>query len=296
MDIDFEGGFEGNGGIGSTGMAGGHDDLERQSGFVGDVHAFLSNDESGSRPEGDGEGGASGGDSGSQPSGAWQGGLSPLQRLQLEEASRLKGFLDAGQVRMPGAVGVGANGAFGPGTGAAAGTNPDTPASGSSAGNAPGASPENQGAGGGRDAWEKWKGLDPATQTMMHGTVWPVNNIVTSPFGPRIHPITKEPGKPHGGVDIRNALGGDVVASRAGVVTNVNPASGGENQVVIQYDNGAEGSYMHTNPKIEVGQRVWAGTKIGETDMSGQVNGPHLHYQYKIGQDRYDPLKFLPKK
>lgn len=219
-----------------------------------------------------------------------------MQRLQLEEAYRLKGFLDAGQVRMPGADGVGANSAFAPGTGAAAGTNPDNTVSGSSAGNAPGA--VSQGTGGERDAWEKWKGLDPESQEIIGRPVWPVNGRINSPYGYRVDPKTKQPGDMHHGLDIKNDLGGDVVASRRGVVTSVTPTTGKENQVVIKYDNGSEGAYMHTTPSVEVGQRVWPGAKIGVTDMSGKSTGARLHYQYKdkARGGVVDPIDYLPKR
>lgn len=127
---------------------------------------------------------------------------------------------------------------------------------------------------------------------------WPGRGPVTSRFGPR-------GGRPHRGTDIANPQGGDVRASDTGTVQSTTPTRGGGNTVVINHDDGGQSIYMHTGPTVRPGDRVYEGQPIGNTDLSGNSRGPHVHYEYRPpgspgsrpgSTDPVDPLTHLPQR
>ncbi|WP_243358420.1 M23 family metallopeptidase [Fundidesulfovibrio terrae] len=329
MVLEFEGSFgDGSDGVGGSwdfgggsGSAGG-DDIGRQYGFARDVDTFLS---AGSPPDGgDGSvgeadgGGAPVGDtsgggmsSASMPGTDANGGLSYQQRLQLEGANKLNVFLDAGKNWRAGSPGYGSNawettgrnGNFGFGENSndllakTASTPPsaDQAAGGGGAGGTP---PDGGSQPGQRETWDKLKGLDPESQRIIHAPEWPVPGEVSSPFGERIDPYTGEK-TTHKAIDIRNTKGAEVRASESGRVVSITPGSKhGENQVRVRNRDETESIYAHTKPSVEVGDRVFPGTVVGNTDLSGRSTGPHLHYGVfdpKTGK-HIDPLSRLPKR
>ena len=148
-----------------------------------------------------------------------------------------------------------------------------------------------------REAWEQVKGLDPESQSIIHAPRWPVPGTISSPKGKRIDPFTGEEST-HNGIDIRNPNGAAVSASESGEVIGVKPGSKGENQIKIRNRDGTVSIYAHTAPSVEVGDHVYPGTVIGNTDRSGRSTGPHLHYGIfdpKTGQ-YIDPETRLPKR
>jgi len=111
----------------------------------------------------------------------------------------------------------------------------------------------------------------------------PITGKITSPFGNRIHPITKVKTF-HNGVDISAVIGTKVVAPWSGgiVKCDTKPEESmdiGGWELRIKHDNGYTTGYAHLN-KIHVtaGQQVTAGQHIADTGNSGIGTGPHLHF------------------
>jgi len=148
-----------------------------------------------------------------------------------------------------------------------------------------------------RENWDKLKGLDPETKKRIHGPSWPAEGTINSPFGERFHP-TKHVWKKHNGIDISNPLGADVYSSESGSVSSTKPGSDGGNQVRIKHRDGTEGIYYHVTPFVREGQKVYAGDRVGKTDMTGESTGPHLHYGVYDHKYRthVDPTTRLHKK
>ena len=113
-------------------------------------------------------------------------------------------------------------------------------------------------------------------------------------------------GRKHYGVDYRSN-GADVRAVRDGRVLRLgeqirslkveNPRTGLKKQgygtyVVLAHEDGAQSLYAHLDPasvsSIKVGDLVRAGQKIGLSDSSGAVTGPHLHFEYSEKGDIFD--------
>lgn len=93
----------------------------------------------------------------------------------------------------------------------------------------------------------------------------------------------------HDGVDYAAPAGADVVAAWGGtVVEAAYPTSFGSSfgrAVVIDHDKLPDGSaggwglYAHLSAEnVSVGQRVEAGTKIGDVGTTGNSSGNHLHF------------------
>ena len=121
---------------------------------------------------------------------------------------------------------------------------------------------------------------------------------VTSPFGPRFHPILHYV-KVHTGIDF-GAADGIAYAADDGVViiTEYNVAYG--NMTVI--DHGVVGGlhmttlYAHQAAfGVKPGDRVIKGQAIGVIGSTGYATGPHLHFEVRINGEPLDPAPFLAK-
>jgi murein DD-endopeptidase MepM/ murein hydrolase activator NlpD len=134
-----------------------------------------------------------------------------------------------------------------------------------------------------------------------HGTgemVRPGLGVVTSPYGPRFHPILHYVTL-HTGIDFA-AADGIAYAADDGVVllTEFNTAYG--NMTVI--DHGTVGGlrmttlYAHQAAiGVKPGDRVVKGQAIGVIGSTGYATGPHLHFEVRIDGQPIDPAPFLVK-
>ena len=128
--------------------------------------------------------------------------------------------------------------------------------------------------------------------------VRPGLGVVTSPYGPRFHPILHYV-KIHTGIDFA-AADGIAYAADDGVVllTEYNTAYG--NITVI--DHGKVGGlrittlYAHQAAVgVKPGDRVVKGQAIGVIGSTGYATGPHLHFEVRIDGEPIDPAPFLVK-
>lgn len=105
---------------------------------------------------------------------------------------------------------------------------------------------------------------------------------MSSPFGPRVDPITGGHGF-HNGVDLPAPRGTPVRAVEAGVIEVVGQDSVNGNWLRLRIQNGAAAgwgaAYCHLS-KIDVarGQSVARGEHLGEVGSTGRSTGPHLHF------------------
>ncbi len=109
-------------------------------------------------------------------------------------------------------------------------------------------------------------------------------------------------GRPHEGQDIFAPTGTRLVAPTDGVVVEAGADSGRGNWLSI-YDPKAGQSYsffhMVAPALVEAGERVDAGTKVGEVGCTGSCYGEHLHFEVREGRGPYgtaiDPMPYLSK-
>jgi murein DD-endopeptidase MepM/ murein hydrolase activator NlpD len=105
----------------------------------------------------------------------------------------------------------------------------------------------------------------------------------------------------HHGTDLANPIGVEVFAAADGTVIWADKGHFNEyesitaygNTVVIQHDFGFEGEtiytlYAHLSAFIVTpGQYVHSGDVIGLIGATGQVSGPHVHFEVRIGRNSY---------
>jgi murein DD-endopeptidase MepM/ murein hydrolase activator NlpD len=111
---------------------------------------------------------------------------------------------------------------------------------------------------------------------------------VTSPYGPRRHPISGQLGKMHRGIDYGGTF--DVLSAGDGVVHKVsyngNKRTGGGHVVIIKHATDCFTAYYHGAYKspLKVGQRVSVGDVIYLSGSTGASTGPHLHFEVRTGR------------
>ena len=104
----------------------------------------------------------------------------------------------------------------------------------------------------------------------------------------------------HGGIDIVKPGGGStgltIVAAASGTVTTATYHPSWGYYIVINHGNGLSTLYAHTLPgsfKVRVGQKVSAGQPIANIGSSGNVTGPHLHFEVYVNGRRTNPMPYL---
>lgn len=131
----------------------------------------------------------------------------------------------------------------------------------------------------------------PATGAMFQQ---PAQGRLSSGFGTRTDPVTHAEDF-HPGLDIAAPIGAPVVAAAAGRVTHAGPAGTYGNLVTIQHANGTETRYAHMSVvRVERGDAVAAGARLGDVGSTGKSTGPHLHFEVRSDGRAQDPRPFLP--
>lgn len=104
----------------------------------------------------------------------------------------------------------------------------------------------------------------------------------------------------HGGIDIIRSggfsTGIPIVAAGDGVVASASYHYSWGYNVVINHGNGLSTRYAHMQPgsfKVSAGQRVYAGQPIGNIGSTGNVTGPHLHFEVMVNGNRVNPMPYL---
>ncbi len=121
----------------------------------------------------------------------------------------------------------------------------------------------------------------------------PLKSIyVTSPFGARKDPFTRNKISYHSGIDLRayyepvySILTGEVIATgydrRSGNYVSIKT-----NSIII--------SYCHLSDiNVRKGDIVYSGVTIGKSGSTGKSTGPHLHITGRINSRHFDVTKLL---
>ncbi len=120
--------------------------------------------------------------------------------------------------------------------------------------------------------------------------------VVTSDFGYRVHPVSGQPSSFHTGVDLYVPMGTAVKASCGGTVTLAGWNGGYGWCVDISHGNGLTTRYGHLSSiEVSVGQTVSQGQRIALSGASGNVTGPHLHFEVLLWGNAQNPRDYLNK-
>ncbi|GAA0909738.1 transglycosylase family protein [Streptomyces thermoalcalitolerans] len=101
----------------------------------------------------------------------------------------------------------------------------------------------------------------------------------------------------HTGVDFAVPTGTSVKAVAAGRVVSAGWGGSYGYQVVIRHHDGRYSQYGHLSAiSVRPGQTVAAGSRIGRSGATGNVTGPHLHFEVRTGPgfgSDIDPVAYL---
>ena len=116
---------------------------------------------------------------------------------------------------------------------------------------------------------------------------------ISSGFSMRVHPISGQ-WKQHKGVDFAAATGTPIRASGDGTIETIGGQSGYGNMITIKHWANYTTVYAHMSrfaPGMHRGSKVRQGDVIGYVGSTGWATGPHLHYEFRVGNQATDPMK-----
>lgn len=121
-------------------------------------------------------------------------------------------------------------------------------------------------------------------------------NLISSNFGERIHPITKER-KMHNGVDIAVPIGTHVYSAVNGTVILARYSESAGNWVKVRTESGWTVVMMHMDSlTVSEGQTVQKGDHLGYSGNTGRSTGPHLHLEVRSPDDQpMNPIFIIPQ-
>ena len=123
--------------------------------------------------------------------------------------------------------------------------------------------------------------------------VRPVDDRITSNFGPRIHPVLGTT-RHHQGIDIAASIGTEVRSPWGGVVdSKVDDGACGLG-LRVRHSNGLLSVFCHLsdNNVVSEGTNVSAGQTIARSGNTGRSTGPHLHWGVKENDQYTDPMNY----
>ena len=121
---------------------------------------------------------------------------------------------------------------------------------------------------------------------------YPLKEIhVTSPFGVRTDPFTKERRK-HNGLDLR-ADRCETYAMMHGIVVKTGQDRVSGKYVTVRHGNFSV-SYCHLSEwRVKKGDCVRPGDVVGISGSTGRSTGPHLHLSVRMGRRHINPVVLL---
>ena len=145
---------------------------------------------------------------------------------------------------------------------------------------------------------------EPVTEVQARGTLerpswlptgsfrWPTSGNITSKYGYR---NIFGGSSFHGGIDIANSYGTDIVAADGGEVVYAGWSSGYGYLVQIDHGNGYVTYYGHNSSlEVSVGEKVYKGQHIAEMGSTGRSTGNHCHFEVRLNGERQNPADYLP--
>ncbi|MBE0449332.1 MAG: peptidoglycan DD-metalloendopeptidase family protein [Clostridia bacterium] len=139
------------------------------------------------------------------------------------------------------------------------------------------------------------KNLELAATYVGGEMMWPVpgHYMITSPFGNRLHPISKQY-KMHTGIDIAGPRGTPIVAAQTGTVVYANWFGSYGKAIIIDHGGGYTTLYAHNDSiNVSVGSVVKKGDNIALLGSTGYSTGPHLHFEVRMNGEYVEPLTYV---
>jgi murein DD-endopeptidase MepM/ murein hydrolase activator NlpD len=123
--------------------------------------------------------------------------------------------------------------------------------------------------------------------------LWPIHGRITSGFGTRVDPFTRDR-RFHCGIDISANVGTPVHAAGDGRIIFNGWKPGYGNVVIIRHENGYITVYAHNSKNLTpVDSEVGRGEVIAYSGMTGAVTGAHVHFEVRKYVNPLNPMRFL---
>ncbi|MDE7003239.1 MAG: peptidoglycan DD-metalloendopeptidase family protein, partial [Oscillospiraceae bacterium] len=137
-----------------------------------------------------------------------------------------------------------------------------------------------------------YTGTTPRPVTASNGYfIWPVRGAITSNFGGRNLWGSYDF---HLGLDIACRSGTAIKAADGGTVIKSGWSGSYGKLVAIRHDNGYVTYYAHNSELlVSVGQKVYQGQIIARSGATGNVSGPHCHFEVRINGTSVNPRNYL---
>ena len=116
---------------------------------------------------------------------------------------------------------------------------------------------------------------------------------VSSPYGPRKHPVTGKY-RMHHGIDLAGTWQENIAVSADGTVVFAGYHGSFGKVIRIKHNHGIMTTYGHL-AKINVrsGDIVYEGQVIGKMGRTGKVKGAHLHYEISVNGKSQNPATYI---
>lgn len=121
----------------------------------------------------------------------------------------------------------------------------------------------------------------------------PVEGRITSTFGNRRHPISRN-WHQHHGIDLAVDNRAPVASVADGTVIKAGWKGGYGRAVVIDHGNGIQTVYGHLSRiSVNEGEKLCRGQLVGLIGSTGRSTGPHMHYEVRVNGKPVDPTRFM---
>ncbi|HEV8202111.1 MAG TPA: LysM peptidoglycan-binding domain-containing M23 family metallopeptidase [Candidatus Polarisedimenticolia bacterium] len=138
------------------------------------------------------------------------------------------------------------------------------------------------------DGRDDGDGKDDARVAAAPALAWPIQGLITAPYGRR--------GKSdhHEGIDIDGETGDPIHAAASGTVVFAGTHGDYGRTVVIDHGDGLRTVYAHASAlEVQEGDPVRVGETIAEVGHSGNARGSHLHFEVRRDGRPVNPMPFL---
>ncbi|HOD14175.1 MAG TPA: M23 family metallopeptidase [Spirochaetota bacterium] len=122
---------------------------------------------------------------------------------------------------------------------------------------------------------------------------WPIRGRITSGFGTRVDPFTRDR-RFHCGIDISANVGTPIRAAGNGRIIFNGWKPGYGKVVIIRHEGGYITVYAHNSRNMSpVDSEVSRGDVIAYSGMTGAVTGAHVHFEVRKYVNPLNPMRFL---
>lgn len=125
------------------------------------------------------------------------------------------------------------------------------------------------------------------------GLKQPIDSVVESPFGMRMHPVEKV-NKFHYGVDLRANEGDKIACAQDGIAEKVSSDGEYGNYIIVKHEDNISSLYGHCESILAAeGDEIKGGQVIALAGKTGNTTGTCLHFELRDGDNWLDPAEFI---